>query len=64
MQAQIDAMALEFSSQRGILGDRAVQLAAVNAQLKAEIEMLKARIAELEKTQPDDYVIDSDGGDV
>jgi cell division protein FtsB len=49
IQKQIDAMAQEFSAQRGVLGDRAVQLAAVNAQLRAEIETLKARIVELEK---------------
>jgi cell division protein FtsB len=49
IQAQVDAMALEFANQRSLLGDRAVQLAAVNAQLRAEIETLKKRIAELEK---------------
>jgi cell division protein FtsB len=51
IQAQVDAMAQEFSNQRGILGDRAVQLAAVNAQLRQEIEALKKRIAELEKPE-------------
>lgn len=48
IQAQVDAMAQEFAAQRNVLGDRAVQLAAVNAQLRVEIEVLKKRIAELE----------------
>ena len=49
IQKQVDAMAQEFSNQRAALGDRAVHLAAVNAQLRAEIEELKKRIAEIEK---------------
>lgn len=52
LQRQVDAMAQEFSNQRAVLGDRAVQLAAINAELRAEIEALKNRIAELEKKQP------------
>lgn len=48
-QAQIDAMAQEFSSQRAVLGDRAVQLAAINAQLRAENEALKKKLAAHEK---------------
>jgi phage shock protein A len=49
IQKQVDAMAQEFANQRAALGDRAVVLAAKNAQLSSEIEELKARIAELEK---------------
>jgi hypothetical protein len=52
IQAQIDAMAQEFASQRGILGDRAVHLAAINAQLRVEIEGLKKRLAEYETPDP------------
>jgi cell division protein FtsB len=56
LQRQITAMELEYGAQREILGTRAVALAAKNAQLQAdkeqlakEIEVLRARIAELEK---------------
>jgi regulator of replication initiation timing len=49
IQKQIDAMAQEFSAQRGVLGDRAVQLAAVNAQLRAEIEELKKKLKQYEE---------------
>lgn len=49
IQIQVDAMAREFAAQRNILGDRAVQLAAENAQLKAELDAARKRISELEK---------------
>ena len=48
MQKQIDAMAEEFAAQRNVLADRAVHLAIVNAQLRADLDAAKARIAELE----------------
>ena len=49
IDAQVQAMAQEFAAQRAILGDRAVQLATVNVQLKAELDAARKRIAELEK---------------
>lgn len=48
-QAQIDAMAREYAAQRDILGNRAVQLAAHNAQLMADKADLEKRLAEFEK---------------
>ena len=52
IQTQIDAMAQEFAAQRQVLGDRAVHLAAITAQLRAEIAALKKRIEELEPKAP------------
>lgn len=39
----------ELGAQRSVLGDRAASLAGELANAKAEIEALKARIAQLEK---------------
>lgn len=45
-------MLQEITTQRALLGDRAANFAADNAQLRALVEALKARIAELEKLMP------------
>ena len=45
IDAQVQAMAQEFAAQRAILGDRAVQLATVNVQLKAELDAAMVAIA-------------------
>jgi len=47
IQAQVDAMVRELSAQRTILGDRAMQLAAQNAQFVEDIKALQKRIEEL-----------------
>jgi cell division protein FtsB len=51
LELRATAIAREISNQRAFLGDRAANLAADNAMLLAEVEKLKARIAELEKPQ-------------
>lgn len=43
------AMLQEMAGQRNAFGDRAVNLAADNAELRHEVEALKRRVAELDK---------------
>lgn len=52
LELRANVMLQELSAQRILLGDRAVNLAADNAEFRAEIEQLKARIAELEAAKP------------
>lgn len=49
LELRANAMLQEITTQRALLGDRAANFAADNAQLRALVEALKARISELEK---------------
>lgn len=45
IEARVNAMLLELSSQRAMLGDRCATFAAANALLVVEVEELKKQIA-------------------
>jgi hypothetical protein len=49
IERRANAMLQEIAAQRIMLGDRAVNLAGDNALLRAEIDDLKSKLAELEK---------------
>ena len=51
LELRVQAICQELANQRSILGERAANFAADNAELRAEVEALKARIAELEKPE-------------
>lgn len=48
-EIRVNAMLQELAIQRSVMGDRAANLAADNAVLRAEVDGLKKRVAELEK---------------
>ena len=49
LELRATAIAQELSMQRNVIGDRAANLAADNAELRVKVSQLEKRIAELEK---------------
>lgn len=48
-EIRVNAMLQELAIQRSVMGDRAANLAADSAMLRAEVEKLRKRVAELEQ---------------